>query len=88
MSGFEQAKRSIAAGDRLRFYQDFYGRQWVRVVGGWRIWRNRRIRLDNREVIALKELLAQRRRVRADDFAGLLGPARTPDSKAVGSRSN
>ena len=53
MSGFEVAKRLAEDGQRLRFYQDFYGRQWIKVQGGWRFWRTRKIFLDNEEIVEL-----------------------------------
>ncbi len=65
MSGFELAKKRAEAGHRMRFYQDFYGRQWVKVQGGWRFWRSGKIYLTNDEVVALKGLIARMRR-RAD----------------------
>lgn len=62
MSGFEKAVRRAEAGYRLRFYQDFYGRQWVTVQGGWRFWRSGKIYLDNDEVAELKRIIARRRK--------------------------
>ena len=62
MSGFELAKSRAESGHRIRFYQDYYGRQWVKVHGGWRFWRSGKIFLDNEEVVALKQLLARLRR--------------------------
>ena len=62
MSGLELAKKRVEAGHRLRFYQDYYGRQWVQARGGWRFWLSRKIYLHNEEVIELKEFIGRRRR--------------------------
>lgn len=62
MSGFETAKSSIEAGHKVRFYQDYYGRQSVKIEGGWMFWRSRRIFLQNEEVLALKQILLKRRK--------------------------
>ena len=76
MSGFELARRRIEQGHRLRFYQDFYGRQWVKVQGGCWFWRSAKIYLANDEVIALKDLLARRRRG-GDGLGAGVAPAAT-----------
>jgi hypothetical protein len=66
MSGFDLALCRLEAGHKLRFYQDYYGRQWVKVHGGWRFWRNARIYLRNEEMLELKRVLADRRAARAE----------------------
>lgn len=63
MSGFELATKRVEQGCRLRFYQDFYGRQWVKARGDWRtLWMARRIYLSNQEIVALKRYIAQLRK--------------------------
>ena len=62
MSGFELARKRAEAGHRLRFYRDFYGRQWVLIRGGWCFWRVDRIFLDNHEVVVLKQIISRRQR--------------------------
>ena len=76
MSEFELAKLRIEQGHRLRFYQDFYGRQWVKVHAGLRFWRSGRIYLRNEEVITLKRAIATRR---TSAGAAPEGMARTVD---------
>lgn len=75
MTGFELAKRRVEAGYRLRFYQDFYGKQWVKVTGSWLFWRNKKIYLDNQEIVAFKKFIAQRRKVGVGVQSGLPGVA-------------
>ena len=77
MSDFGMAKLRIEQGHRVRFYQDFYGRQWVKVQGGLRFWRSGRIYLRNEEVISLKKQIAHRR---ASNAAADVGAAQTVDA--------
>lgn len=58
MGGLELALRRLNSGHKLRFHQDYYGRQWVKVQGGWKFWRNARIYLRNEEMVELKRTLA------------------------------
>ena len=76
MSGFELAKRRLESGYKLRFYQDYYGRQWVKIHGGWMFWRNARVYLRNEEMLDLKRELSERRGVRG----GVLLDARSADA--------
>jgi hypothetical protein len=63
MTALDRAKRRVEAGRRMRFYQDFYGQQWVRVSGNWtRLWVSEKIHLSNHEITTLKSFMAQRRR--------------------------
>ncbi len=50
----------VAAGDRVRFFTDFYGVQYVEVVPRWQFWRKKRIRLDAGEAELLKSKLKLR----------------------------
>jgi hypothetical protein len=61
MTNFDLAMRRIEQGHRVRFYQDFYGRQWMKVSGGAMFWRTRQISLRNEEVVSLKNAIARRR---------------------------
>ena len=76
MSGFELAKRRLGAGYKLRFYQDYYGRQWVKINGGWMFWRNARVYLRNEEMLDLKRAMAERRGSRS----GVAMDARSVDA--------
>lgn len=66
MSGFDLALRRLEGGHKLRFYRDYYGRQWVKVHGGWWFWRSTRIYLRNEEMLELKRIMADRRAARAE----------------------
>lgn len=50
----------IAAGDRVRFFTDFYGVQYVELVHRWQFWRKKRIRLNPSEAEAIKAQLKGR----------------------------
>lgn len=50
----------VAAGDRVRFFTDYYGVQYVEVVPRWQFWRKKRIRLDPVEAEILKSRLKMR----------------------------
>ncbi len=50
----------VAAGDRVRFFTDFYGVQYVELVPRWQFWRKKRIRLDPNEAVFLKSKLKMR----------------------------
>lgn len=50
----------VAAGDRVRFFTDFYGVQYVELVPRWQFWRKRRIRLNAGEAEILKSKLKLR----------------------------
>lgn len=71
MSGFEIAKSRIEAGHKVRFYQDYYGRQSVKISGGWMFWRSRRIFLQTEEAVALKQVLNKRRRAADSVVSGV-----------------
>lgn len=65
MRGLDLALRRLEAGHKLRFYQDYHGRQWFKIHGGWSFWRNARINLRNEKMLELKRILADRRAARA-----------------------
>jgi hypothetical protein len=50
----------VAAGDRVRFFTDYYGVQYVELVPRWQFWRKQRIRLDASEAEILKSKLKTR----------------------------
>lgn len=50
----------VAAGDRVRFFTDYYGVQYVELVPRWQFWRKKRIRLDPSEAEILKSKLKLR----------------------------
>ncbi len=74
MSEFQLAKLRIEQGHRVRFFQDFYGQQWVKVQGGLRFWRSGRIYLRNEEIVALKKMIAL---ARVTGSTGHVGAAQT-----------
>ena len=74
MNNFELAMRRIEQGHRVRFYQDFYGRQWVKVNGGVFFWRTRSIPLRNEQVVELKRVIARKRASSASTVTGRQEP--------------
>ena len=54
----------IDAGDKVRFFEDFYGKQWVEVKRGWMFFRKKRIYLRNDQIAEIKTALVRRRRQR------------------------
>ena len=50
----------IAAGDRVRFFTDFYGVQYIELVPKWQFWRKKRIRLNASEAEQIKSQLKMR----------------------------
>lgn len=53
--------KRVANGDRVRFFQDFYGVHYAEVVPKWMFWRRARVRLDPSELSNLKSRLKGRR---------------------------
>lgn len=53
----------VARGDRVRFFQDFYGVQYAELLPKWMFWRRTRVRLDPAELSRLKVQLKARRSV-------------------------
>jgi hypothetical protein len=54
-------------GDRVRFFQDFYGRQWIELSRGWLLERKIRIALSDEQILQLKTILRQRKRAMAGE---------------------
>ena len=52
-------KQRLDAGDR--FYQDFYGRQWIELRSFWQFWKKRKIRLDPAQVSQVKTFIRSRK---------------------------
>lgn len=50
----------VVAGDRVRFFIDFYGVQYVELVPRWQFWRKKRVRLNAGEAELLKSKLKLR----------------------------
>ena len=50
----------IASGDRVRFYHDFYGGNWIELTPRWQFWRKKRMQLGPVEVTQLKSILRER----------------------------
>ena len=64
MHDLDFVRQRVAAGDKVRFFEDFYGKQWVVVKRGW-LFSRRRIYLKNDEIFEVKTALRQRRRMQA-----------------------
>jgi hypothetical protein len=54
-------KKRIAAGDHARFFQDYYGEQWIELRRGWIFRRKVRVRLTPEEIAQAKVALRTRR---------------------------
>jgi hypothetical protein len=65
MTDLEFILDRVRSGDKLRFFQDYYGGQWVEVTSGWLIKRKTRIDMQSDEVLALKSALRDMRRQQA-----------------------
>jgi hypothetical protein len=65
MDDFERVLRRVRAGDRVRFYEDYFGGTTVVVRRRWLPQPGRRVKLSDAQCTAVRETLAQRgRRVR------------------------
>ena len=56
-----QIKKRLEAGDRIRFFQDYYGSQWVELRNAWLFWHRKKIKLSAEEIFELKTMLRSRR---------------------------
>ena len=54
-------KKRLEAGDRIWFYQDYYGRQWVELRSIWQFWRKTKIVLGPEQVFEVKSMLRKRK---------------------------
>ena len=61
MSDLDFALRRVRLGDKVRFFHDFYGRQWVELKRAW-FWPGSRVHLEASEIIQVKAALDARRR--------------------------
>jgi hypothetical protein len=64
MDDFERVLRRVRAGDRVRFYEDYFGGTTVVVTRRWLPLPGRRLKLSDTQVMAVRETLAQGRRAR------------------------
>ena len=62
MSNLPYVWERIESGDKVRFFQDYYGRQWIELRRGWVIPRRIRVALTPAEILEIKSGLAHRRR--------------------------
>jgi hypothetical protein len=60
MSKTDYIIERIRAGTRVRFQQDYYGRDYVVVQGRWLPWMRKRFELSFEEKVALRAALATR----------------------------
>lgn len=44
----------VAKGDRVRFFQDYYGVQYAELVPKWQFWRKTRVRLSPEEFAQIR----------------------------------
>ena len=63
MQQMSMIKERLEAGDKVWFYQDYYGRQWIELRNTWLFWKKKKIKLDPDEVFQLKQMLRGRRAV-------------------------
>ena len=56
-------KQRLEAGDRIWFYQDFYGRQWIELRNFWVFWKKKKIKLDPEEVSLVKAMIRSRKAI-------------------------
>jgi hypothetical protein len=66
MSAVNDVVARVEAGERIRFCQDFYGRQWVELTRGWLLRRRRRIMLSAQDIMLIKSALGRRKPDRLD----------------------
>jgi hypothetical protein len=55
----------VQSGYRVKFFHDFYGRQWIELRPRWLFWPKKRIHLSADEVLRVKAALGDRRGMRA-----------------------
>ena len=53
--------KRIEAGAKVRFYEDFYGKQWIEIQRAWLLGRRKRVQLPNEQIIEVKSALRRRR---------------------------
>lgn len=61
MSNLAFVYQRVEAGDRIRFFHDYYGRQWVELSRGWFLTHKTRVYLAPQEILQLKASLRRRR---------------------------
>lgn len=65
MNDLNYVMRRIVVGDKIRFFEDFYGRQWIEVGPRWLFIFKKKIHFRNDEIATIKAALVERRRQRA-----------------------
>ena len=71
MSDVGMVLKHVEAGYRVRFFEDYYGKQWIEIRRPWLPWPKTRLNLRNDEVVEVKAALRRRARDRA---ATKIGP--------------
>jgi chorismate-pyruvate lyase len=61
MSAVSDVVARVEAGEKIRFRQDFYGRQWVELTRGRLLRRRSRIELSAQDILQIKTTLARRK---------------------------
>lgn len=69
MSDLAYVMQRIDAGDRVRCFEDFYGRQWIELRRGWLLPRKARYDLTNDQMMSVRRALSLRRQQRANRAA-------------------
>ena len=64
MSDLPSVFERVESGDKVRFFQNFYGRQWIEVTRGWLLKRKTRVYLADDKIMQVKRALEGCRRVR------------------------
>ena len=62
MSNLAFVMERLKQGDKIRFFQDYFGKQWIELSRGWLLERKVRVALPDDQILYLKSLLRQRRR--------------------------
>ena len=69
MSDLSFVFQRVELGDRIKFFHDFYGRQWIELSRGWLLKRRTRVYLAAEEILEVKKALERRRRSRSSEAA-------------------
>ena len=67
----------IDAGDKVRCFEDFYGRQWIELRRPWLLFHKKRYSLTNDQMMTVRQALSQRRHQRSARAAQVDQPRAT-----------
>ena len=71
MGNLNYVMHRITAGDKIRFFEDFYGKQWIEIRPRWLFILKKKMHFRNDEIAMIKAALVERRRLRAIPMAGI-----------------